>query len=208
MTSQAPNEKDLKIIEAQKEKEKSSRVQKDRTAEADRLSQLSTKVTENTGPASQILAYIKEKPATVALAAGSVMSLASGGAFTAAALAAAAYFGAGDKLNNASKGTQLMAAASAAAFITGNPVIGVGLGIAAYAGVGKDFFKSAKEAKAESSANAQTNPSGEGGSPSAKEIASNLWDQTSQKMGFGGVPPRPGKEAAEDAIYVERQRGG
>lgn len=190
-------DKEIEANEQQELREAKNRKEKLLQSEKQsaQIKALALKVEEKSSPASGILSYLKNNPATTALTMGAAGSLASGSPWMAAAMGAAAYLGAGKSLDKASGGTQLMAAASAAAFVSGHPVIGAGLGIAAYAGVGKDLFKSAQEAKAEN-----------GDSPDAtksqnpKDVALGLWDKAMGKMTGNEVG------ADKDQSARERQR--
>lgn len=184
-------EKERKIEdELQERREAKSRKEKLQQADQQsaKIKDLAQKVETESSPASSILSYLKNNPATSTLTLGAATSLATGSPFMAAAMGAAAYFGAGKALDKASGGTQAMAAASAAAFMSGHPVIGAGLGIAAYAGVGKDLFKSTQEAKAENGDSPDPTKS-----QSPKDVALGLWDKAMGKMS-GNEPQDQSKQ--------------
>lgn len=178
---------------------------KQKQFDSEKLATLAKNVVTETSPFAQVLDYLKNNPATSTLAMTAAGSVVGGSPVMGAAIAAAAYFGLGNKLDKASGGTQAMAAASAAAFMTGHPVIGAGLGVAAYVGVGKDFFKSAQEKKQETIASADKLESEKPPkNQTSKEALGSFFDKSLKKMSGAEVHQ---ESEGQTSIPRERMRG-
>lgn len=126
------------------DRQRIEREQKEKKQQSEKLAALAGKVEDNSSYAARALQYLKENPATSAMAAGAVAAGFSGSGWTAAALTAAIGMGAGKALDNSDTGTKVLAAASAAAYISGRPMLAVAIGAAAYMGLGKSLFGSSQ----------------------------------------------------------------